>query len=115
MTRVLPVSMAASVIHVQLDSNLEKQNASSVQAMSIFKVTNRAKVMTVIVVLFTVYILVRVVFGDPYHLAKDDCVAIKAPNDSFTTETLTSNPPHTVELSKFGFKELQLAKAAVRR
>ena len=43
-TRVLPVSMAASVIHVQLDSNLEKQNASSVQAMSISKVTNVSRV-----------------------------------------------------------------------
>ena len=37
---VRPVSMATSVSHVQLDLNLEKQSAFSVQAMSMFKVTH---------------------------------------------------------------------------
>ena len=36
--------MAASVRHALLDSNLEKQNASSVQAMSISKVTHVSRV-----------------------------------------------------------------------
>ena len=37
---VRPVSMATSVSHVQLDLNLEKQSAFSVQAMNISRVTH---------------------------------------------------------------------------